>query len=314
MTNSHLEGHLVSCIVVTHNDGLFLNESIPSILNQTHQNIECLIVDDGSTDCTAKVVERWCDDPRFSYFRQEQGGVANARNTGIRRSAGEYIAFLDADDRWDLDKVRSQLQFLLDNPQYEFCWCDQQLMNSYGQSLGKMLSLTPEHSIATEILTCGWYVPPSCWLVKRELFERTGGFDEQFEQGEDDVEMMFRLGNQASGTRAPAAYLWRRIRSNSISKNTTSKRSNAVSVYRKMLSYDNGKYKHMRKQAMFAVHRFLAGHCWENHAYWAATAEAIQAACWNPRFIFDRSFINSVFLGHLVRLIKRTNPESANAA
>lgn len=306
-----MEEHLVSCIIATHNDGKYLGESIPSVLNQTHKQIECIVIDDGSSDNTSEVVQRWIGDGRFLYVKQVQSGVAKARNEGVKRCRGSYVAFLDADDRWDVNKIESQLKFMVEHPQLGFCWSDQELMNESGNPLDWRVGFAPNYPLTEQILLSGWNAPPSCWLVKRELLERTGGFDETLLSDGEDVEMIFRLADRAAGARSPEATIWRRIRPDSISRKVQSKRIHAVRVYKQMLSYERGKYSHLRRRAMHSVHRFLAGHCWENGAFRAATVEAIKAAMWNPEFVFDRTFIDTVILGHINRILR---PNSSGKA
>jgi len=299
-----MEEQFISCILATHNDGRYLTESISSILGQTYKNIECIVIDDGSTDDTATFVERWLGDPRFSYVNQAQSGVAKARNAGVRKSSGGYLAFLDADDRWDPNKLDLQLRFLAEHPEYGFCWSDQELMDDSGKPLGKRVEFNPQLPLTRHILTTGWNAPPSCLLVKRELIEKIGGFDENLPSGED-TEFAFRMSDCSQGARSDKAFVWRRVRPNSISRNdVASKRVQAVRVYKQMLAYKHGKYRSMRREAMFSVHRFLAGHCWENGAHWAATVEALYAVLWEPRFFFDRDFIDTVVLGHVIRILK----------
>jgi|GEM_PF-6772426 Glycosyltransferases involved in cell wall biogenesis len=302
---------LISCIIATRNDGKYLSDSIPSVTNQTYKNLECIIIDDGSNDNTSSIVERYLGDPRVSYWKQEQGGVAKARNVGILRSKGEYIAFLDADDCWDHEKLRIQIKYLQSHPELDFCWSDQELMDDSGVSLSSRLTFVPASPLTKQILLSGWNAPPSCWLINRETIERAGRFDENVPSGHEDVEFMFRIADVSSGERCPEAITWRRVRVNSISRDTVAKRVCAVNVYKQMLEYRDGKYRSFHRGAMFAVHRFLAGHCWENGAYTASAVEAIYAACWKPAYIFERAFIDSILLGHLVRLFERIKVRAA---
>ncbi len=97
----------ISVLIPTYNCGRFIKESIESALNQTRQPDEIIVVDDGSTDDTEEVVRR-ITDPRLRYVRKENGGEASARNRCLDESTGEYIAFLDSDDRWLPNKLELQ--------------------------------------------------------------------------------------------------------------------------------------------------------------------------------------------------------------
>ncbi len=106
---------LVSVVVSTYNRADLIGETIQSILNQTYRNLELIIVDDGSTDSTREVV-RGFGDWRIRYiFTDNWGGPARPRNIGIKRAKGEYVAFCDDDDYWDLRKLEVQLKHFDDD-------------------------------------------------------------------------------------------------------------------------------------------------------------------------------------------------------
>ncbi len=103
--------HLVSIIMPAYNAEKHVAESIRSVLEQTHANWELIVVDDGSTDGTPDVVREFVNsDGRIKYIFQQNGGQASARNTGIRNSSGDLIAFLDADDLWLSEKLQLQVK------------------------------------------------------------------------------------------------------------------------------------------------------------------------------------------------------------
>ena len=90
---------LISVVIPAYNAEQFLDETLESVLSQTYENWECIIVNDGSTDNTESVAKKWCEkDTRFRYFYKENSGASDTRNLGIKKARGEYIAFLDADD------------------------------------------------------------------------------------------------------------------------------------------------------------------------------------------------------------------------
>lgn len=106
---------LVSIIIPVYNAEKHLESTIQSAVGQTWQNTEILIIDDGSTDCSVTIAERFVDD-RIKIFRQENKGSAAARNNGVKEATGEYIQFLDADDLLSSNKIESQLVSLIANP------------------------------------------------------------------------------------------------------------------------------------------------------------------------------------------------------
>lgn len=111
----------ISVIVPTHNFGQYIRESVLSILAQTLQPAEVIIVDDGSTDDTATVVKQF-DDPRIKYIYQAKSGVSAARNRGLGLASGRYIAFLDSDDRWRPGMLEAQFEVLERNPELLACF------------------------------------------------------------------------------------------------------------------------------------------------------------------------------------------------
>ena len=97
---------LISVIVPCYNQAQYLDECLQSVLNQTYPNWECIIVNDGSPDNTEEIAKNWtAKDSRFLYLKKENGGLSSARNAGIERAKGEWIQFLDCDDRIYQDKL-----------------------------------------------------------------------------------------------------------------------------------------------------------------------------------------------------------------
>ncbi|KUO69201.1 MAG: hypothetical protein APF83_05155 [Lutibacter sp. BRH_c52] len=103
----------VSIIVPCYNQSQFMNAALQSVLEQTHQNWECIIVNDGSTDKTNEIAGKWVEkDNRFVYFKKENGGLSSARNLGLENAKGHYIQFLDSDDCIAKTKLEISLQQL----------------------------------------------------------------------------------------------------------------------------------------------------------------------------------------------------------
>jgi len=122
--------HLVSIITPAYNCAEFIEECIESVLNQTYQNWEMLIVNDKSTDNTQFIVESYAKkDPRIKLFNQEKNaGAAAARNKALELSQGRFVAFLDSDDAWKPNKLERQLEFMLEN-KYGFTFTSYEIMS-----------------------------------------------------------------------------------------------------------------------------------------------------------------------------------------
>ena len=172
----------VSVIIPTFNRAAFLPKTIQSVLDQTAQDFEIILVDDGSTDNTAEVLDEFKD--RLTYIKQTNQGPASARNTGIKKSQGKFLAFVDSDDWWDKNKLTVQLARMEKNPEY---------LISHTQEIwyqkGKLLNQKKKHrkyhgNIFKHCLPlCA--VSLSTVVARRELFDRVGCFDEDLPCCED---------------------------------------------------------------------------------------------------------------------------------
>lgn len=129
---------LVSVVTPSFNSENTIKYTIDSVLNQTYKNIELIIVDDLSTDNTVNIVKEYIKkDNRVKLFvLKEKGGASAARNKAIKESHGKYVAFLDADDLWKLDKLEKQIKFMEDN-HYDFTYTDYQYIDMNGNYIDK---------------------------------------------------------------------------------------------------------------------------------------------------------------------------------
>ena len=108
---------VVSVIIPVHNCERYLGEAIESVLDQTHSPLEIIVVDDGSTDCTADVTKSFA--PHVRYVLQAQAGAPAARNRGAELARGEFLSYLDADDLWVEEKLERQTACLSDDPELD---------------------------------------------------------------------------------------------------------------------------------------------------------------------------------------------------
>lgn len=179
----------VSVIIPTYNSARFLVEAIDSALAQTFKDIEVLVIDDGSTDETASLVRKY--GPPVRYIRQENRGVAGARNRGIEESRGKYVAFLDADDTWFPHKIERQVAALGKCREYRACYSEFLIVDSDLNPIG--ISHSTRSGLAIEdLLLRGNVIGSVCVVCERALFESAGGFDASLSQCAD-WDMWLRL-------------------------------------------------------------------------------------------------------------------------
>jgi len=143
----------VSVIVATYNRANFIDRAIKSILNQIYQDFEIIIVDDGSSDNTEEIIKGY-KDKRIIYIKHKKNqGISTARNTGIKRAKGEYIAFLDSDDEWFPEKLERQV-VLLQNESSEVgvVYSDLRYIDENGKDMNKLLNPRKEGYIYKDLL------------------------------------------------------------------------------------------------------------------------------------------------------------------
>jgi glycosyltransferase involved in cell wall biosynthesis len=183
---------MVSIIIPTHNDWPVVCEAIDSALNQTHKNIEIIVVDDGSTDNTEKHLKNNYKD-RIAFVHQVNKGPGSARNTGMKYASGKYLQFLDADDLLDPDKIRIQIGELEKVSEGALSYCDyvscdiedMSVTYDYRHLSPKLQSDNPLEDIILKWET-ELSIPIHCFIFNSVLFrENRITFDETLLANED---------------------------------------------------------------------------------------------------------------------------------
>ena len=172
----------VSVIVPTYNRWPRVGQAVASVLEQRYRDFELIIVDDGSTDRTATELARFGG--QLHYIFQARSGVSAARNLGVRHSRGRLIAFLDSDDLWQPDKLQVQVAFMEKHPEVQICQTDEVWIRHGVRVNPKLKHRKPSGDIFERSLEL-CLVSPSAAMTTRELFHRSGGFDESLPVCED---------------------------------------------------------------------------------------------------------------------------------
>jgi glycosyltransferase involved in cell wall biosynthesis len=176
---------LVSIIIPTFNRASLLPRAINSVLGQTFRDWELIVVDDGSGDGTDLPPRAAADEPKISLVRLPQNrGVSHARNTGVRRSSGRFIAFLDSDDEWLPPKLERQIAWMGTHPDYRICQTREYWIR-HGKRVNPPVTHEKVGGSIFEQSLARCMITPSSVIMLRDLFDESGGFDESLPACED---------------------------------------------------------------------------------------------------------------------------------
>lgn len=186
----------VSVMIPTHNRSTLLRVAIQSVLQQTFQDFETVVVDDASNDNTEEVVNSFADQ-RIKYIRHKTNqGEATTRNTGLKNGKGEYIAFLDDDDEWLPDKLQKQVAILDHSPKevggVNTGWVT--IDGATGRILTRKLP-SKKGNIFPELLYHQYYLAPSSLMLRKSCIDKVGCFDESIPFGLDH-DMWLRIAKE----------------------------------------------------------------------------------------------------------------------
>jgi len=183
----------ISVVVPLYNKEKAIARTIDSILNQTISDFELIVVDDGSTDDSLKVVQ-CIKDKRLRVIHKENGGVSSARNRGIREAKGDYIALLDGDDLWDASFIEEQVRLIEDFPDagmwgVSIAFIRDGKYYKWEQGMGEGYRGYVENYFGTlhNDLFCS-----SSVVIRKDVFEKVGYFDERISSSED-LDMWYRI-------------------------------------------------------------------------------------------------------------------------
>ncbi len=177
---------LISIIVPCYNQAQYLDECLQSVMEQTCQNWECIIVNDGSPDNTEEIAKKWIEkDNRFAYFFQTNKGISNTRNTGINIAKGMYILPLDADDKISNNYLEACLNIFENNPKTKLVYGNAIKFGKVNENW-KLNSYNYHNLLHSNMIFC-------TAMYKKESWQLAGGYDEKMQQGFEDWEFWIQM-------------------------------------------------------------------------------------------------------------------------
>jgi glycosyltransferase involved in cell wall biosynthesis len=239
----------VSVIIPTYNRAEYVTQAIDSVLAQTYEDCEIIVVDDGSTDKTREALEPYMD--RITYIYQENAGVSAARNTGIKAAKGDWVAFLDSDDEWLPEKLAVQMRAVERHPQLVAHMVNVNLTNYNDPYPNSFLHCKfpfeeNEGIIDDPFIQHFKYrtiAMPVAIMCRKECAIKAGLFDESFVYGED-YDFVCRLALQGSWGYCwdELAMMYRRcektVSLSDLRKDYTLTLRNRIKTHKKLLEYE----------------------------------------------------------------------------
>lgn len=249
---------LVTVVVPNYNYARYLPQTLDSILQQTWPQLEIIVVDDGSVDDSATILDSY--GTQIRWVRQQNQGVAVARNRGASEAQGELIAFLDADDIWLPTKIQSQVERFCADPELGLIHCGLIEFNEQdGDLMTKLDGM--EGWVANDLLLLQRSVVHgvgSSGLVPRKIFESVGGFDPRLSTSAD-WDFTYRIASQQRIGFVSQALVRYRIHSSNMHSNINVMERDMLLGFHKAFSDANAEVQGLRRRAYAKLHLILAG-------------------------------------------------------
>jgi glycosyltransferase involved in cell wall biosynthesis len=290
----------VSVVIPAYNQSGYLRDAIQSVCAQTYRNFEIIVVDDGSTDDTPLIIPRLFSD--VHYIRQQNMGLAGARNTGICAARGELIGLLDADDQWYPDFLESIIRLTEQFPKAAVYFSCTRCMDSLGKDLPQLLGIPLKSSadLYQTLLKTNFLIP-STVLMRKSTIKSEGLFDPNLRSCED-WDLWLRIApkyDMIGTTKCLARY---RIHTNSLSTNLTGMHNAVRAVFEKHFGPNDGKWEQwsaLKRKAYAGVYRYLAWSSVVRNNDWQSCSEYLrQALHFDPSISVDIDLFWDLALGN----------------
>ncbi|HMO80754.1 MAG TPA: glycosyltransferase [Pyrinomonadaceae bacterium] len=272
---------LVSAIIPNYNYARYVGEAVESALSQTYPNIEVIVVDDGSKDNSLKVLEKYRD--RVKIIEQVNSGVCVARNRGVAESAGEYIAFLDADDVWLPAKIERQVEKFASEDVLGLVHVGVTDIDALGKELATHLD-GMEGDVASELMMFESAVilgGGSGVMIPRKVFDKVGGFDDSLSTSAD-WDIYFRISSSFPVGFVDEPLLKYRLHGSNMHSNIKRMEHEMLFAYRKGFAASERDGKVDEGKAYGGLFRVLAGSYFRAGKYGDFLRTAVKSVWYRP--------------------------------
>ncbi|MBV8102766.1 MAG: glycosyltransferase family 2 protein [Verrucomicrobia bacterium] len=288
-----MEEALVSVIVPALNAATYIRQTLDSVLEQTYRKIEVIVVDDGSSDSTAEIVEEFVvRDPRFQLVRQSNAGVGAARNTAIKKARGKYLAPLDADDLWSPQKLETQVACMeRSGINTGLVYCSSTLIDEQGKVLHsgeiKTLEGRLRHAMVLKNLLGNASVP----LFRTSALEKVGLYltraEEQGGQGCEDWDLALRIAENFDIRVVPEHLVGYRQCASAMSVNVGGMEASFANVMRRARQRNGDLPPAAFRWSAGYFYQYIAEKCYESHHYPSCIRYLTRAIAANPVLVLN---------------------------
>ncbi|MBF0465891.1 MAG: glycosyltransferase [Nitrospirae bacterium] len=247
---------IVSVIIPSYNSAKFICEALYSVINQTYEQIELIIADNHSTDGTEEIIKSFMkNDHRIKYLKIHNNGViAKSRNMAIQASQGQFVAFLDSDDKWENNKLQKVMTCFRDNPHIDMICHDEWHIDQYGKIL-KVGRCGP-HKTYADLLFKGNGISTSAVVVRMDKLLKVGLFCERTDfVTAEDYELWLRFSKECNIEYLHQKLGYWRIHPNSLSSRTIAHMANVLNV----VTHHFDQISHKKKHYYFQMKKRKAG-------------------------------------------------------
>lgn len=185
---------LVSVIIPSYNHEKYITKSIEGVVNQTYNNIELIVIDDGSTDTSPKIIDKLAEQYKFTFIHRPNKGLSATLNECISLSSGKYICVCASDDIYLEDKIEKQVNFMESNQKYGMSYGKIILLKDDGIETPLTIKYSRSGWIFDDLVVNHFSIPAVTCMIRRSIITKLGGFDENL--WVEDWDMWLRIANE----------------------------------------------------------------------------------------------------------------------